>query len=119
MSALISAVAGFFLIGAILWPLEWRWPALAGQPRWRRDIKTDLTYWIFTPVVTQAIAETAMIVSVVFFAVAAGVAPTAESIQQFFDDPTRLVRGQPLWLQALEALLVGDLVGYWVHRAFH
>jgi sterol desaturase/sphingolipid hydroxylase (fatty acid hydroxylase superfamily) len=52
-------------------------------------------------------------------AFAAGVPPTTESIQRFFDDPTRAVRAQPLWVQAFEALLVGDVIGYWVHRAFH
>jgi hypothetical protein len=33
--------------------------ALAGQPRWRRDIKTDLAYWIFTPVVTAGFCYSA------------------------------------------------------------
>ena len=26
---------------------------------------------------------------------------------------------QPLWLQAVELLLIGDLIAYWMHRAFH
>jgi sterol desaturase/sphingolipid hydroxylase (fatty acid hydroxylase superfamily) len=29
------------------------------------------------------------------------------------------VRRQPLGLQIFEVLLLGDLVGYWVHRLFH
>lgn len=29
------------------------------------------------------------------------------------------IRGQPLWLQFLEILLVSDLTQYWIHRAFH
>ncbi len=29
------------------------------------------------------------------------------------------VGGQPLWLQVLELMLIGDLAQYWMHRAFH
>ena len=25
----------------------------------------------------------------------------------------------PLWLQAIAILLLGDLIGYWMHRGFH
>lgn len=34
-------------------------------------------------------------------------------------DPSRAVRRQPAWLQAIEVLLIGDFVGYWTHRLFH
>jgi hypothetical protein len=40
------------VVGAILWPLErWR-PAVPAQQRWRRDVTTDLAYWLFTPLVS-------------------------------------------------------------------
>lgn len=29
------------------------------------------------------------------------------------------IRGQPLWLQFVEILVVSDLTQYWIHRAFH
>jgi sterol desaturase/sphingolipid hydroxylase (fatty acid hydroxylase superfamily) len=30
-----------------------------------------------------------------------------------------LLGRQPLWLQALEMLVIGDFIGYWTHRWFH
>jgi sterol desaturase/sphingolipid hydroxylase (fatty acid hydroxylase superfamily) len=33
--------------------------------------------------------------------------------------PAGAISRQPSWLQAIEVLLFGDLVGYWIHRLFH
>jgi len=30
-----------------------------------------------------------------------------------------LLAGQPTWLMAIEMLVFGDLIAYWLHRAFH
>ncbi|MGH8459432.1 MAG: sterol desaturase family protein, partial [Nevskiales bacterium] len=48
-----------------------------------------------------------------------GVSLDLEHVQEFLADPGRLVRRQPVALQVLEVLLLGDLAGYWSHRLFH
>jgi len=30
-----------------------------------------------------------------------------------------LITGQPIWLQALEIIVIADFVQYWIHRAYH
>jgi sterol desaturase/sphingolipid hydroxylase (fatty acid hydroxylase superfamily) len=113
-----SVVVGFVLVAAILWPLErWR-PGVAGQPRWRTDTRTDLVYWFFTPLVSGGITRLAVIVAVVLLALRAGVPVDAASIQAYFATPG-LVQRQPRWLQVVEVLVIGDLVGYGMHRLFH
>jgi sterol desaturase/sphingolipid hydroxylase (fatty acid hydroxylase superfamily) len=107
------------VLAAVLWPLERLWPAIPGQS-WRRPgLRTDLAYWFFTPLVTKALTRVAVIAAVVVMAVAAGMPLEREAIQAWLADPSRAARRQPAWLQAVEVLLIGDLVGYWTHRLFH
>ncbi len=119
MANIGGLLIGFAILAAVLWPLERLWPALAGQPLWRRGSLTDLTYWFFTPLVTRAITRAAVIASVLALALAAGVPLDREHVQAFVAHPGPVVGGQPPWLQAIEILLLGDLIGYWSHRLFH
>ena len=85
------------------------------QPIFRRGYTTDVTYWLFTPVVTR---------SVVTIAVAAAAAPVALLIYGRVDRETVLagygpLSQLPLWQQAILILLIADFVGYWMHRLFH
>jgi sterol desaturase/sphingolipid hydroxylase (fatty acid hydroxylase superfamily) len=97
-------------------------------PWWRRrDVKTDLAWWITTPFLARALTFVAVVVSVGIALLATG--RTFASIQaeyragRFPDlgvfglGPT--LRGWPLALQILAGLLVVDLLGYGMHRAFH
>ena len=113
-----SVVIGFAIVGAILWPLEWCRPAVAGQPRWRRDVGTDLLYWLFTPLVSGTIARLAVVVAIVLLALRAGTTLDRSSIQAWVW-AGGIVQRQPTWLQVIEVLLIGDLIGYATHRLFH
>jgi sterol desaturase/sphingolipid hydroxylase (fatty acid hydroxylase superfamily) len=113
-----SVVVGFALVGAILWPLEWWRPAVPGQSRWRRDSRTDLFYWAFTPLVSGGVSRVAVIVAVVLLALSAGV-PLERSAIDAYVRAGGAVQRQPTWLQVVEVLLIGDLIGYWTHRWFH
>ncbi len=116
---LAGVAVALAVLAAVLWPLERLWPAIPGQ-RWRRPgLRTDLAYWFFTPLVTKGLTRFAVIVAVVVMAVAAGMPLEREAIQAWLADPSRAVRRQPAWLQAIEVLLIGDFVGYWTHRLFH
>src|SRR5690349_18301715 len=116
---IIGALVALPLLAAAFWTTERFWPARA-QLRWRRDTPTDLAYWFLTPVVTKTIARAAVVIAVVLLALAAGVRPDAESIRAFAAHGRgSLAQRQPVWLQALEVVLIGDFIGYWMHRLFH
>lgn len=112
-------ILGFLVLAALFWPIERRFPAIPGQPIRRLGFRTDLAYWFFTPLVTKGLTRAVGTVAAVLVALAAGVPLDREHVQAFFADPGRLVRRQPAALQALEVLLLGDLLGYWSHRLFH
>jgi sterol desaturase/sphingolipid hydroxylase (fatty acid hydroxylase superfamily) len=115
----IATLVALPVLALLFWAVESSWPARA-QKRWRSDTPTDLAYWFLTPLVTKAISRAAVVVAVVALALAAGVRPDGESIRAFAAQGRgSLAQRQPVWLQALEVVLIGDLVGYWVHRLFH
>jgi sterol desaturase/sphingolipid hydroxylase (fatty acid hydroxylase superfamily) len=108
-----SLLIGFLVVGAICVTLERLWPSVRGKRFFRAGFLTDLTYWAFTPVVTRAITRAALIVVIVPVALLAGRRP--ETLAAGFGPLGR----QPLWLQAIEMLVLADFIGYWTHRAFH
>jgi sterol desaturase/sphingolipid hydroxylase (fatty acid hydroxylase superfamily) len=114
-----SLVVGFLVLTVVFWPIERLRPAIPEQPRWRRDSLTDLGYWFFTPLVTRAITRVALIVAVVALAAAAGVPLDKPHVEAFLAGSGRGVQRQPVWLQVVEVLVLGDLLGYWSHRLFH
>ena len=119
MSQFWGILIGFAILAALLWPLErWR-PAIAGQSLWRRGTPTDLAYWLFTPLVTRAITRAGVAGAVVVLALVAGLPLEREHIEAFVTHPAPAVGTQPAWLQVVEVLLLGDLIGYWSHRLFH
>ncbi|HEV3258600.1 MAG TPA: sterol desaturase family protein [Gemmataceae bacterium] len=102
MTELGQAVLGFLVMGTLCSLLEKLWPEDPDQPRWRRDSLTDVAYFAMR-----------MGISVVL------VVATAITSQQIPQRSATLAGSQPLWLQMLEVLLLGDLVNYWVHRLMH
>jgi sterol desaturase/sphingolipid hydroxylase (fatty acid hydroxylase superfamily) len=113
-----SVAVGLILLALLFWPLERLRPARI-QPWWRRDAPTDLAYWFFTPLVTRAITRGSLVVAVVLLAFLAGVPLDRDHVRAFAAGSGRGLGRQPVWLQVLEVLLLGDLIGYWSHRLFH
>ena len=111
---LARVAIGLVIFAAIFAVLETFWPANPGQPRRRPDVRTDLAYWFLTPLVTKAITR-ALIYGVF---VAAAVVLGKQIVQQWLH-PSGPIARQPAWLQAIEIVFVGDLIGYWIHRLFH
>jgi sterol desaturase/sphingolipid hydroxylase (fatty acid hydroxylase superfamily) len=114
-----GVVGALLLLSALLVPLERLFPAIAGRSWLRRGLPTDLFYWFLTPLLTKAVTRGALIAAVLLLALAAGVPLDGSHLRAFVDPPGSLVRRQPAWLQVFEVLLIGDFIGYWVHRAFH
>ncbi len=117
-TSLAGIVLGFVALSLLFALIEWLFPDRA-QKRLRRGFGTDVAYWFFTPLVTRGITRAAIVASVVVVALLAGAGASREQILAFLDDPSRLVRQQPLAVQAVQVLVLGDFIGYWVHRLFH
>jgi sterol desaturase/sphingolipid hydroxylase (fatty acid hydroxylase superfamily) len=84
-------------------------------PLLRRGFWTDLAYWGFTPLVTRAITRITVLIAIVPIALLVYGKVDKELLLNGFGPAARL----PLWLQAVLILVLGDLIGYWMHRAFH
>ena len=109
-----TVAISFLAFAAILWPIERFWPDRSVQRVRRGGFYTDLTFWVFTPIVSKAVT----------YGVVVG---TAEILLNWLDRPTDIFSGQgwgaigrqPFWLQAIEAFVIADFVFYWTHRWFH
>lgn len=102
----LGLVIGTVLLGLLFYLLERLFPEQPEQRALRKGTKIDTIYWFFDFFIARRLV-TAMTV-IVLIGVVALKMPRA----------TLLAR-QPLWLQALEALLVADFCGYWSHRMMH
>ena len=96
-----AALAAFF------WLLESLWPEDRTQARWSRASRTNLAYWFFDMLVDRRIAGIGVVLVLLVLVLLR--VPRAFTV----------IGRQPLALQALEVLLLGDFIGYWVHRAMH
>jgi sterol desaturase/sphingolipid hydroxylase (fatty acid hydroxylase superfamily) len=90
-------------------------PREARLPLLRRGFWTDLAYWAFTPLVTRAVTRITVLIAIVPLAMLVYGKVDKELLLHGFGPASRL----PLWLQAVLILALGDLIGYWMHRAFH
>lgn len=115
MHSVTGLIVAFLLIGGLMLALERLWPSRPGQPVVRRGFRLDVAYWLFTPIVTRAITRAGVIIALVVLAAALGWRIDKDTIL----DGHGPIGAQPRWLQALELIVLLDLVGYWMHRLFH
>lgn len=112
-ATLTGVIVGFLIVGALSVTLESVWPSIQGKRFFRQGFWTDLTYWLFTPLVTRALTEIALFVVLVPLALILGLR------RETFGAGFGPLSHQPLWLQAVEMLVLADFIGYWSHRMFH
>ena len=110
-----SVLIGFVVLLVAFRLLQLLRPTERRLPLVRRGFWTDLAYWGFTPLVTRAVTRAAVVVVIVPVALIAYGKVDKELLLNGFGPASRL----PLWLQAVLILTLGDLIGYWMHRAFH
>lgn len=106
------------VVGGAMVLLERIWPGVKGQRVFRKGYRLDLAYWFFTPLATRAATRAAAIAGLIIAALALGLPlerPTFEAMLQGHGPISR----QPVWLQAIELIVLLDFLGYWMHRAFH
>jgi sterol desaturase/sphingolipid hydroxylase (fatty acid hydroxylase superfamily) len=109
--AMFIALAGLCVL---LYGLEWLFPAMREQPLWRSDSKTDALYLVFTPLVTRMVSKLVALAGVVLALLALG-RPDIHRMAEGFGP----IVSQPHWLIVAEMFVLGDLLGYSIHRAFH
>lgn len=114
----LGLVVAFVIASVVFGALERMWPSVRGQRLFRSGYKTDLLWWLWTPLVNQTVAFGAIVVVVIVMARFAGVPLDREHLRAWVQRETWVTR-QPAGLQAIEALVWFDFVGYWSHRAFH
>ena len=104
------------LLSGFFWLVESLFAANPGQPGLlrRRGLKTDLVYWFVTPLVTKSISQIGLAIILILI-----YRQKPEGIRALLSTRDTLLARQPLGLQALEMLVLGDFIGYWVHRWFH
>lgn len=102
--------------GLLLTPAERLAPASAQPVFFRKGLWLDAFYWFATPLLTRCLTAGVLVVILFLGVLCIGM----DRIPSDF-----LIRGfgpisrQPLWLQAIEILLLSDFIDYWTHRTLH
>lgn len=124
----VGIVVGFAVLSTLFAVLEGLFRTRERRPWWRRkDVRTDLAWWVATPFLSRAMTLVALVVTVGIVVLSTGrsvASIRAETDAGGFPDlgvlglgPT--LRAWPLGVQVLVGLLLVDLLGYAMHRAFH
>jgi sterol desaturase/sphingolipid hydroxylase (fatty acid hydroxylase superfamily) len=93
----------------------------------RRDFRTDLAYWLFTPLVSRAFTRIAVGAAVLGLVWASGGSLAAvradfaagRAPNLGWSAGREVLRALPFAAQLLLGLALADLLSYWMHRAFH
>lgn len=104
---IVPLVAGLIALSLIFAVLERLGAALPRQPLLRRERTVDFVYWFFTPWVSKTAAAIA-----VFFSIALIARGSQSPSSAWF-------ARQPVAVQIVELLILGDFLGYVSHRLFH
>jgi sterol desaturase/sphingolipid hydroxylase (fatty acid hydroxylase superfamily) len=112
INGLLISFAVLFLVFSALQGLR---PAERRIPILRRGFWTDVVYWGFTPLVTRTITRASVIMVAAVFALVVYGRIDRDQLLSGFGPAARL----PLWVQAGLILIIGDFIGYWMHRWFH
>ena len=94
--------------------LEFGFPARPHQSVPRKSFVLNLTYWFVNPLGVQVASKLAVCLVCLGLCLALGW-EVNESILDGFGP----LGAQPLWLQAIEMVVIADFIDYWTHRWFH
>lgn len=112
---LAGLIIAFVILFVVFRAIELFRPRERRLPVFRRGLLTDGAYWLFTPFVTKAMTRLCVLAVIIPFALIVYGKVDKELLLNGFGPLSRW----PLWAQAVGILVVGDFVGYWMHRAFH
>jgi sterol desaturase/sphingolipid hydroxylase (fatty acid hydroxylase superfamily) len=110
---LIGFTIGLAILATVYAALQYVWPSIRGQRLYRAGFWTDLAYWFLSPVINRGFATVVVVAALIPVALLVGVA--LPELKNGWGPAATL----PLWVQAIAILVVGDFIGYWVHRYTH
>jgi sterol desaturase/sphingolipid hydroxylase (fatty acid hydroxylase superfamily) len=104
---LLSVAASFFFLMLVFWPMELAFPAKRGQRFFRPDWWTDLCFFLGQYLLWSGL-------------VLWGLSYVNGWITEVMPGGFRAaVASQPWWLQAIEVIVLSDVLIYWAHRLQH
>jgi sterol desaturase/sphingolipid hydroxylase (fatty acid hydroxylase superfamily) len=108
-TSLVAGVSSFGVLAFVFVPLERAFPARSRQPIRRPALLVDACFFFGQYVVWNAVSFAVLGSgeALLHARVASGLGVRA------------FVAAQPVWAQAIAAVIVGDLCVYWFHRACH
>ena len=108
---LLTMLVGFTILFGLFEHLS---PADTYSPIRRQGLTLDLVYWFFTPLITKILTNCVLAGLLI-----AGFLLQGRPLDATLLDGYGPLGRQPLWLQTLEILILGDFIDYWTHRGFH
>ena len=108
MDRIGTLFVALLVLSAFFWLVESLFPANRNQPGLlrRRGLRTDVFYWFVTPLATRAVSQIglAVILVVIYRENVAGIRAMLASRDTF-------LAAQPLALQAILMIAIGDFIG--------
>jgi sterol desaturase/sphingolipid hydroxylase (fatty acid hydroxylase superfamily) len=104
----VRGFIGIVILAGLFWLLETIWPEDRQHRKLRKGYLTDILYFFFLAPIAKSIGTIGIAIA---FVLVIHFMPHAVGLAQ--------ISSQPLWLQGLAVLFIGDVLGYWAHRAFH
>lgn len=115
---ILPLVIGFVALAVAFAVVEHFWPAIRGQRRLRRGWKADLAWFAWQPTFGRLISGILVFVSIMSVGALIMSPIPADELRGLTPRET-WITSLPLLAQVGMVLLLGDLLGYWQHRAFH
>lgn len=112
---LIGTLVAFAVLAISFGLLERLRPADPAQRVLRAGYRTDLIYWLATPLLARNVVRIGVLIALLPLFMLLGRPLSRESVLAGYGPLAQL----SMPVQALAILVIGDFVGYWVHRAFH
>src|SRR5436190_22370883 len=103
MQRLLVLTISFAVLGLGFALLEWRWPSIKGQRRFRKGFFTDSAYFLLTPLVSKPFTGIVVAVAVLSLSALLGLGLSAEQLRHLDHRDTLLGRQSGI-LQVLEFL---------------
>jgi sterol desaturase/sphingolipid hydroxylase (fatty acid hydroxylase superfamily) len=114
----IPLVIGFIVLGGAFAVIERFWPSIRGQRRFRRGWRTDIAWFAFQPTIGKLFSGVIVFISIMSLG-ALVMSPISREQLQGLAPRNTWVTGLPAIVQIIGVIVIGDLLGYWQHRAFH
>lgn len=112
--SILRLLLAFLVLGLCFGVLQKLFPSIRTQRFLRPTYATDVTYWFLTPPVVTVLTDAVVSGTLAAIFLLHGDTILETGVPQF-----TLMAQQPIWVQIVLGLLLGDLINYGQHRLFH